>query len=347
MASSYYRNPQAEADALLADGRVACLLEPSPPAISTEPWFADDPARVAAIATTVGIEASDAAQVVSVTSAGKLRWADLAATDEAIAAFCQPRWLANHKMLIAVPKHYAVRRDDLHRLAYGVISNARKAANGKFGLRWTLGGFGTPFFGEDTQVRVQGRQLVLQSGQEATAQPITTLAAAADFLGVSVNSDQAEHDTVALGDIDRPLTVDDELVAFVSDWFGMATYALEELRCTSLAQAGQASRVQLWPGHFDVATDVGDAGAQPVTRATYGASTGDADHLEPYLYVGPWRQYDPNDSFWTDPFWNDTAFNGASLGYSALVGQSNPCGVALEFYIQALSRISGNFGAVC
>ena len=79
---------------------------------------------------------------------------------------------------------------------------------------------------------MEGRLLVRQHGDRVEAETITTLAAAADFLGVEATSDQAEHDTVALGDLDRPLTVDEELVAFTSQWFGMATAALEELRCT-------------------------------------------------------------------------------------------------------------------
>ena len=322
-----YRNPQAEADAIVGDGLTARVLEPSPPAVATAPWFADDP-------TDVGSDEQQAARVVTPTSAGDLHWADLAGADGTVAAFCQPRWLANYLPLSAVPDHYPVRRDDLHRLAFGVVSNTRKAVNGKFGLRWTLGGFGTPFFGVDTQVRVEGRMLVRQYGDKVDAEEITTLAAAAQFLGVEATSDQAEHDTVALGVLDRPLTVDGELVTFVSNWFGMATAALEELRCTP--GAPDPSRVQLWPGHFDVAVEIGDAESERITRATYGASPGDAAHPEPYLYVGPWGPVDPG-----DPFWNDAAFTGASLPYAAIKADPNPCGVALGFYRQAFGRLIG------
>ncbi len=323
-----YRNPQAEADAVVGDGLTARVLEPSPPAVVTGPWYADDAAAV-------GNGGQATAMVVTPTSAGDLRWADLASDDETVAEFCRPRWLANYQPLEGVPDHYPVRRDDLHRLAYGVVSNTRKAANGKFGLRWTMGGFGTPFFGDDTQVRVEGRMLVRQHRDKVEAETITTLAAAAYFLSVEATSDQAEHDTVALGDLDRPLTVDEELVVFISDWFGMATAALEELRCTP--RAPDPSRVQLWPGHFDVAVEIGNAESETVTRATYGASPGDAAHTEPYLYVGPWGPIDHG-----DPFWNDAAFTGASLPYSAIVGDPNPCGIALGFYRQAYSRLIGS-----
>ena len=322
-----YRNPQAEADAIVGDGLSTRVLEPSPPAVHFGPWFADDPAAV-------GNDEQARSRVVTPTSAGDLRWADLAAADETVAAFCQPRWLANYRRLPSVPDHYPVRRDDLHRLAYGVVSNTRKGANGKFGLRWTMDGFGTPFFDPDTQVRVEGSLLVVQNRDKVDAEAITTLGQAAKFLGIEANSDQAEHDTVALGDLDRPLTVDDELVAFITDWFGMATAALEELRCTP--GAPDPSRVQLWPGHFDVAVEIGNADSELVTRATYGASPGDAAHPEPYLYVGPWGAIDHG-----DPFWNDATFTGASLPFAAIVGDPNPCGVALGFYRQAFSRLIG------
>ena len=55
-----------------------------------------------------------------------------------------------------VPDGYAATRESLRRLAVFVLAPARKAVNGKIGLRYTFGGFGTPFFGDDEQVRVAG-----------------------------------------------------------------------------------------------------------------------------------------------------------------------------------------------
>jgi hypothetical protein len=60
--------------------------------------------------------------------------------------------------------------------------------------------------------------------------------------------------------------------------------------------------VQLWPEHFDIAMSLGPEGA----RANYGGSPGDADHAEPYLYVGPWSMDGRSGPFWNEPF-------GASL----------------------------------
>ena len=154
------RNARAEAEAVA--GVAARVLEPSPPTVTAEPWFADDPAAL------------DGEDAVTPTTAGSRTWGDLAASDAAIAAFAQEHWLGNYKALPPVPEDYVSSRDDFHRVAYGVISNARKAANGKFGLRYTHGGFGTPFFGDDEQVRVEGTELIVQRGETVVAETIMT-----------------------------------------------------------------------------------------------------------------------------------------------------------------------------
>ena len=56
-----------------------------------------------------------------------------------------------------VPSGIVATRRALHRLAEHVLSPTRqRAAGAKIGLRWTLGGFGTPFFGDEVQLRVEG-----------------------------------------------------------------------------------------------------------------------------------------------------------------------------------------------
>src|SRR3712207_8979363 len=44
----------------------------------------------------------------------------------------------------------------------------------RIALRWTFGGLGTPFFGDDEQVRIAGTHLVRQRSGQAEAGPITT-----------------------------------------------------------------------------------------------------------------------------------------------------------------------------
>lgn len=154
-------------------------------------------------------------------------------------------------------------------------------------------------------MKVAGTELMVTGGGVRTSQLITTLRAAGQFVGVEPSFEPAaEHDSPELGDMDRLLTIDEEAMTFLGDWFGFSTAVLEELRLTGRAQ--DVGRVQLWPGHLDSAVEVGsmDAGQ----RATYGAFPGDHAHDESYLYVGAWGDVDRS-----DPYWNETNFNGASL----------------------------------
>jgi hypothetical protein len=70
--------------------------------------------------------------------------------------------------------------------------------------------------------------------------------------------------------------------------------------------------VQLWPEHFDLAVEIGAerAGA----RAGYGASPGDDEHAEPYLYVAPWGDVSEREELF-----QASAFKGAELPYRELL----------------------------
>ncbi len=118
----------------------------------------------------------------------------------------------------------------------------------------------------------------------------------------------------------------------LSDWYGFVTSVLEELRAAGLGEA--MGRVQLWPEHFDVATEFGseDAGE----RASFGGSPGDEHHARPYLYVAPWSEEVSRGGFWNDPH-----FNGASLGYQALLVADDQRGAALEFYRRGRAVLRG------
>lgn len=315
-----YLNPAAEAGAKLGGVATVLVLEPSPPADHTEPFFADDPAAIP----------SDAAATVGPTSAADRTWAQVIVERPELSDWAADRWLAAHRPLSPVPDGYREARNAYHRLAYAVIAEARRCSNTKFGLRYTRGGFGTPFFGDDQQVRVQDGLLVVQQGTEVRQSDITSLRAAAQFVGVEPGTTAAEHDSPPLGDLDSNLGATRSTGAFLADWFGFSWAVLEELRVTP--GAIDAERTQLWPGHFDPAAAIGDVEAG--RRATYGASPGDDAHEEPYLYVGAWGDVDR-----TDPYWNETAFNGASLGYEALVGTDDAVHTALDFFRAGLDRL--------
>ena len=310
---SLAHDPAAEAADLVGPGVAVRVLEPSPPTVHEGPFFADDPA----------VAGTADQPIVTPTSGGDRTWDDLIAERPDLTDFARDRWLGARGRLPAVPAGYPASRDAYHRLAYGVVAEARRAANTKFGLRYTRGGFGTPFFGDDEQVRVEGTQLIRQRAGEAEAIEITTLRAAADFVGVEPGTEAAEHDSPELGDLDETLAVNAETGAFLGQWFGLAWAVIEELRLTPGAH--DVERTQLWPGHFDPAIAMGDAEAGG--RATYGMSPGDHNHDEPYLYVGAWGDVDRD-----DPYWNETTFNGASMSFAELAEAPDPYVAALTFF---------------
>ena len=230
-----------------------------------------------------------------------------------------------------LPTDFTSQRDDLHRLAYSVVAEARRRATGRFGLRATPGGFGTPEFEDGRRVRVEGHDLVLEHGSEVERFRITSLAGTAGFVGVEPSTEAAEHDSPPLGDIHAELHFDDATVRLLGDWYELATSVLTELG--EEPGAVDVGIVQLWPGHFDAAIEIGDGDAGK--RATYGASPGDDNHAEPYLYVGAWSEVDRSDDYW-----NDTNFSGASLSYSDLRSAGDARAVALAFFRAGYNRLT-------
>ena len=75
-------------------------------------------------------------------------------------------------------------------------------------------------------------------------------------------------------------------------WHALGDDALR--RWASVLDPAAPAGATLWPEHFDVAIEV-DA-------ITYGASPGDDDIVEPYLYVGTPADRRSSDRFWNAPF---------------------------------------------
>lgn len=236
-------------------------------------------------------------------------------------------------VLGAPPSNLAGTRTALHRIAAYVVAPTRYAAAGRFGLRATPGGFGTPRFGEGRRVRVDGVTLVDERGADAHVSPITSLAAAAAHLGSDIDADTAaEHDTPALGDIDADLGIDPGAAAWLADWFAMAFAALEQVRAD--AESVEPSIVQLWPGHFDPAIEEGDEDH----RASYGASPGDDTITEPYLYVSVW--WPDRLGLSDDPAWQAGTFVGRTLAVSAFPTGSGPLEAAAGFWRSARDALA-------
>lgn len=302
------RNARREAEERLGGRYEARVLEPSPPAISRPPWFADDPIALD--------DGPFARPVISPVSGGDVLWEDLARSDAGLAQWCAERWLGAWPRLDEAPASLARTREALHKVAEHVISPTRKRANGKIGLRYTMGGFGTPFFGNNVQIRVAADMLVVQVGERVQHGRLTTLADAAEFIGY----DLTRYD---LAGADEPLGVDRESARFLGEWYGFAASVLAQLRAECPGEQ-QSSRVQLWPEHFDMAVELGSE--QEGRRAAYGLSPGDAQHEQPYVYVTPWAGV-PEDA----RLWNAQGFRGAELSYAKLLAAEDQRATALGF----------------
>ena len=255
-------NPRQDAAERLDCRYEVRVLEPSPPAVYQPPWFADDPVARG--------DVPDGRLLASPVSSGDVLWHDLCQQDPALAEWCGARWLGAWRRLPELPPHLAATVEALHTLAEHVVAPARFDACGKVGLRYTVGGFGTPFFGDDQQLRVEGTDLVSESARA----PLTTLGDAVLFAGVQPGVAEG----VLFPDVDfdpaLDIAVDPMAARFVGEWLGFAASVLEETR----VGAATATRVQLMPETFDLGFD---RGGERFT--TLGASLS-----PPHLFVRPW-----------------------------------------------------------
>jgi len=226
-----------------------------------------------------------------------------------------------------LPDQFAATRDALHQVAFFVLGPARYAAVGRMGLQAAPGGFGTPEFGGRI-ARVEGDSIVLEESDVIATQSVTTVGAAVEFVGIEYDEDWYEgfRDPLPPVGPETPLRVDDTAARALGQWFNFGFDILSEFRSRA-TRDDAASEVQLWPEHFDPATEIGSEAAGE--RASYGASPGDGAHDEPYVYVGAWGDIDRDNGYW-----NDHAFEGASLGYSELVTGGDPKERALDFLLE-------------
>jgi hypothetical protein len=218
--------------------------------------------------------------------------------------------------LDALPDGFDSTVASLHRVAEQIVAPARKPDN-EIALEATPGGFGTPFFehgGSRHQVRVEGAELVHSEGDRERRAPLQSLAAAAE--AVAELLPEAELD-------DELLAVDPAAARVLGEWYGFGAAILTRLLATATT-ADAATPVRLWPEHFDIAIELGAEGDG--VRANYGASPGDGDHSEPYLYVGPWSAEVAGD------LWRATGFKGAELTYAELLGAADQGAAALDFF---------------
>jgi hypothetical protein len=216
-----------------------------------------------------------------------------------------------------LPPTFVDTRNALHRVAEELVAPARKPHH-EIALRQTPGGFGTPAFefeGTTTQVRVEGDELVVGRDRAEERVELHSLAAGGALLGPELLPDGVPDD-------ETPLEIDGEAAARLAELYAFGAGVLEQVKSAMSADA-EPSETNLWPEHFDIAFEAGPEAAG--MRATYGASPGDDEHGEPYLYVGPWT------AEVSAELWNETGFRGAELGYAELLGVGDPETLAIEF----------------
>jgi hypothetical protein len=217
-----------------------------------------------------------------------------------------------------LPESFAETRLALHRVAEEIVGPARKPHN-EIALKQTPGGFGTPPFeheGRTIQVRIEGAEIVVaEDGAERRA-AIESLAQAAELVGSDLFPDGPPADS-------SRLAIDPEAAVRLAEFYAFGARVLEDL-VASLSPADEASELNLWPEHFDIAIEAGPE--QLGRRANYGASPGDGDHPQPYVYVGPWQPQTRGG------LWNATAFDGAEVGYAKLVAAEDPEALVGDFF---------------
>lgn len=219
-----------------------------------------------------------------------------------------------------LPDRFAATRAALHAVAEHVLCAARHRVTGRIGLRVTPGGFGTPPFGDDEAVRVDVVELVHRRGTDERRAALKTLGAAAAFVGVPLGAPREVFTPSTDPDPDAPLDVDAGAARALAGWYEFSNARLVELRDAFETQ--RPSEIQLWPEHFDVALDLGDADAG--TRANFGASPGDGAIAEPYLYIGPWDAARRTGVLGGFPF-------GAARTYGELRHEPDPVAAARRF----------------
>jgi len=225
-----------------------------------------------------------------------------------------------------LPDDFQFTRDQLHQIAYFAVAPARYAAVGRMGLRATSGGFGTPEF-EGRVARVEANLLIHEQGGNIATQTITTIRAAAEFFGHEYDTGWFTdfRDVLAPMDPDRPLKIDDVPALALGKWYRFGSDLLAELQSHGTGD-DEVTECQIWPEHFDAAIEMGREAEG--RRASYGASPGDTNHLEPYLYVSAWSEIDRS-----EPYWNDRHFNGSSLPFVELAESNDPIRMGLEFFL--------------
>ena len=226
-------------------------------------------------------------------------------------------------------------RRALHLVATHVMARRRYEVSGRFGLRAAPGGIATPAFGPAPErLRTAGTTLVREVGGEAAYTSIdgSSLRELAAFAGTKLDAPfDAGRDTPDPGDPDVALRLDPDGAQDLADWWALAYRVLDGLVAALPAGAAPAT-IQIWPEHFDAATNVA---VQGVGRVNLGFSPGDSWRDEPYAYIGPWDPVRPGDpAYWNAPF-------GAAVGATEIDGRPTEL-TLVKFFRTGLGYLRGD-----
>jgi hypothetical protein len=212
----------------------------------------------------------------------------------------------------------AATRDGWHRVAEHVLAAAQYADTGKIGLRPSTAGFATarPLRG-GRQLRVAEAQLIVTDGSSTRSTPLRTVAAAAQFAGITPGMPDRVYPPATPLELDAALAIDPPSARVLADWYQLGDAAMQRFAAEVGSDAGPPI---LWPEHFDLGITI--------DSVNYGASPGDAYVDRPYLYVGP-----PAGSPVRDAFWN------ASFGATKTIDEIASPDDAVHFFHEGRTRL--------
>jgi len=192
------------------------------------------------------------------------------------------------------PAHLAATRAGWHRVAEHVLAAALYAATGEITLVPSPGGFGTPPWGAGGRfLAVDGAELVAGGAAGTRRAALTTIRAAADFAGVTPGAPAGVYAPVTPLSLDEPLVIEPDAARLLADWYHIGALAMS--RFAAEIAGDEPSAAWLWPEHFDLGITAG--------AINYGASPGDDQFTDPYMYVGPHDGPPPGEpAFWNAPF---------------------------------------------
>jgi hypothetical protein len=231
-------------------------------------------------------------------------------------------------------------RQSLQRVAVHIVARSRVEAAGRFSLRITPGGFGTPDMGPDgRRVRLSNGNLVVESDAAGAAAAVRTMAihgasltALAAFAGVDLSRPlDVGHDTPPVGDAAAPIELSVDGAREIAAWFAKSAAILDGV-LAALPASAAPTLPRLWPEHFDVAVE---AQAHPARRVNLGGSPGDGFSDEPYLYVGPWTADRPGDA----AFWN-AGFGAFRTRSQLLADGADVVDAGVAFLLDGVRRLA-------